>query len=83
MARRSDAARAPADRVDALAGDARGHAGWLRTMTDTGHILGPPVMGALADAVGLSTPFLFGAALLLAAAGLCASSLGKTLRETS
>ena len=57
--------------------------GWLRTMTDTGHILGPPVMGALADAVGLSTPFLFGAALLLAAAGLCASSLGKTLRETS
>jgi MFS family permease len=42
--------------------------GWLRTMTDTGQILGPLVMGALADAVDLSTPFLFGAALLVAAA---------------
>ena len=42
--------------------------GWLRTMTDGGQILGPLVMGALADAVDLSTPFLFGAALLLVAA---------------
>ena len=69
---------------DLVSPDSRGPAiGWLRTMTDTGHILGPPMMGALADAVDLSTPFLFGAALLLMAAGLCASSLGKTLRETS
>ena len=42
--------------------------GWLRTMTDGGQILGPLVIGALADAVDLSTPFLFGAALLLVAA---------------
>ena len=45
--------------------------GWLRTMTDTGQILGPLVMGALADAVGLSAPFHFGAALLIAAAWQC------------
>lgn len=45
--------------------------GWLRTMTDSGQILGPLVMGALADAVDLSTPFLFGAALLLATAWQC------------
>jgi MFS family permease len=45
--------------------------GWLRTMTDTGQILGPLVMGALADAVDLSTPFLLGAALLMATAWQC------------
>jgi len=45
--------------------------GWLRMMTDSGQILGPLVMGALADAVDLSTPFLFGAALLIATAWQC------------
>jgi DHA1 family multidrug resistance protein-like MFS transporter len=45
--------------------------GWLRTMTDTGQILGPLVMGALADAVDLSTPFLLGAALLMVTAWQC------------
>ena len=45
--------------------------GWLRTMTDSGHILGPLVMGAQADAVDLSTPFLFGTALLTAVAWQC------------
>ena len=45
--------------------------GWLRTMTDSGQILGPLVMGACADAVDLSTPFHLGAALLLAAAWRC------------
>jgi MFS family permease len=45
--------------------------GWLRMMTDSGQILGPLVMGALADAVDLSTPFLFGAALLSATAWQC------------
>lgn len=45
--------------------------GWLRTMTDGGHILGPVVMGALADAAHLSTPFLFAAALLMAIAWRC------------
>jgi len=45
--------------------------GWIRTMSDSGQIVGPLIMGALADAVGLSAPFLFGAALLGATAALC------------
>jgi predicted MFS family arabinose efflux permease len=45
--------------------------GWIRTMSDTGQIVGPMVMGALADAVDLSAPFLLGAALLAVAAWLC------------
>ncbi len=45
--------------------------GCLRTMTDSGQILGPLVMGALADSLDLSAPFLFGAVLLIAAAWLC------------
>jgi hypothetical protein len=40
-------------------------------MTDSGQILGPLVMGAVADAVDLSTPFLLGAALLVVAARQC------------
>jgi MFS family permease len=45
--------------------------GWLRTMTDTGHIFGALVMGALADAVDLAAPFLCGAGMLLVIAWLC------------
>jgi len=45
--------------------------GWLRTMSDSGQIVGPLVMGALADAIDLSAPFALGAALLTAAAGAC------------
>ena len=45
--------------------------GWLRTMTDGGQILGPLMMGALADAIDLSAPFIFGGALLAAAAWGC------------
>lgn len=45
--------------------------GWLRTVTDSGQIVGPLVMGAVADVVDLSTPFFLGAALLLAAAWQC------------
>lgn len=45
--------------------------GWLRTMGDGGQIVGPLVMGALADAVDLSAPFLFGAVLLAATAWQC------------
>ena len=45
--------------------------GWLRTMSDSGQIVGPLVMGALADAIDLSAPFVLGAALLTAAAGAC------------
>ena len=45
--------------------------GWLRTMTDVGHILGPVVMGALADAMDLSAPFVFAAVLLVTIALWC------------
>jgi predicted MFS family arabinose efflux permease len=45
--------------------------GALRTMTDSGQILGPLVMGACADALGLAAPFQLGAALLLATAWGC------------
>jgi MFS family permease len=45
--------------------------GWLRTMTDGGQIVGPLVMGFLADAIDLSAPFLFGALLLAATAWQC------------
>ncbi|MGH7391590.1 MAG: MFS transporter [Candidatus Rokuibacteriota bacterium] len=38
--------------------------GWLRTVTDTGMLLGPVVMGALADAVHVSAPFVAAAVLL-------------------
>jgi MFS family permease len=42
--------------------------GLLRTITDTGQILGPLAMGALADARGLSTPFVAAGMLLIAMA---------------
>jgi MFS family permease len=45
--------------------------GWLRMMTDSGQIVGPLVMGALADGVDLSTPFLVGSALLMMVAWQC------------
>ncbi len=45
--------------------------GWLRMMTDSGQILGPLVMGALADAVHLCAPFLCAAALLMVTAWGC------------
>ena len=45
--------------------------GWLRMMTDSGQIAGPLVMGALADGVDLSTPFLVGSALLMVVAWQC------------
>ncbi len=45
--------------------------GWLRTMADTGHVLGPIIMGMLADAVQLTTPFLFAAVLLVGVAWRC------------
>ena len=56
--------------------------GWLRTMTDGGQIVGPLVMGYLADAIDLSAPFLFGATLLAATAWQCrrhASAMSATV----
>jgi MFS family permease len=45
--------------------------GWIRTMSDSGQIVGPLVMGALADAVDVSAPFLMGAGLLAGTACVC------------
>jgi MFS family permease len=45
--------------------------GWLRTMADGGQIVGPLLMGAVADAADLTAPFLLAAALLLATAWPC------------
>ena len=45
--------------------------GWLRTVTDGGLILGPLVMGALADVMNLSAPFILAAALLTAISWRC------------
>ena len=45
--------------------------GWLRTVTDGGHILGPVVMGSVADALHLSSAFFLAAALLIAVAWQC------------
>jgi predicted MFS family arabinose efflux permease len=57
------------DRVDP---SAHGVAiGWLRTVTDTGMVIGPLVMGPLADALGLDAPFILAAVLLGALAWAC------------
>jgi hypothetical protein len=40
-------------------------------MTDSGQIIGPLVMGFLADLIDLSAPFLVGALLLTATAWQC------------
>jgi MFS family permease len=45
--------------------------GWLRTVTDTGMLVGPLVLGALADAVALDAPFLVSAGLMGALAWSC------------
>jgi MFS family permease len=59
--------------------------GWLRTMTDSGQILGPLVMGAVADAAGLSSAFYLGAALLVAMAWSCrhASAVSPTIARAA
>jgi MFS family permease len=68
---------------DRASPESRGVAiGWLRTLTDTGQILGPPLMGALADAVDLAAPFLCGTALLMAAAWLCHRAGPRLARHT-
>ena len=45
--------------------------GWIRTMTDGGQIVGPLVMGLVADAIDLSAPFALGAVLLAVMAWQC------------
>jgi MFS family permease len=57
--------------------------GWLRMMTDGGQIVGPLVMGFLADAIDLSAPFLFGAVLLGATAWQCRRQSGAIAAVTT
>ena len=45
--------------------------GWLRMVTDAGMLLGPAVLGALADAIDLTAPFLCAGLLVLVLALLC------------
>lgn len=45
--------------------------GWLRTVTDTGMLVGPLVMGPVADAFGLAAPFVAAAAVFGALAWMC------------
>jgi len=57
------------DRVDpSLHGIA---VGWLRTVTDTGMLLGPLLTGPLADALGLAAPFLVSGIIACALAWAC------------
>jgi len=57
------------DRVDpAMHGIA---IGWLRTVTDVGMVIGPLVMGPLADAFGLAAPFVAAAVVLSALSLVC------------
>jgi hypothetical protein len=43
----------------------------LRTITDGGFLVGPLVMGAVADTFGLAAPFVAAGALTGALAGAC------------
>jgi MFS family permease len=45
--------------------------GWLRTVTDAGMMLGPLLMGPLADAFGIATPFLVAGIITCALAWAC------------
>lgn len=57
---------------DRVPSDVQGVAiGWLRTVNDSGMIVGPLVFGAVADAVHLGAPFVLAAGLLIVVAGRC------------
>jgi MFS family permease len=57
---------------DRVAAPLRGIAiGWLRTVTDGGFLVGPLVMGAVADTFGLAAPFLVAGVLTGVLAGAC------------
>jgi MFS family permease len=45
--------------------------GWLRTVSDTGMLLGPLVSGVLADGIDLTAPFLAAGVSGCALAWLC------------
>jgi MFS family permease len=50
--------------------------GWLRTVTDAGMLIGPLVMGPLADTLGLGAPFVLAALVLGALAWACRRRVG-------
>jgi MFS family permease len=57
--------------------------GWLRTVTDTGLLLGPLVLGVLADAVYLTAPFLCTAVLMCVLAWGCHRQAFPSLARAS
>ncbi len=64
---------------DRVAAPLRGIAiGWMRTVTDGGFLVGPLVMGAVADAFGLAAPFVAAGALTGVLAGACLLDRGAT-----
>lgn len=63
---------------DRVAGPLRGIAiGWLRTVTDGGFLVGPLVMGAVADTFGLAATFVAAGALTTVLAGTCLLDRGE------
>jgi MFS family permease len=57
---------------DRVAAPLRGIAiGWLRTITDGGFLVGPLLMGAVADTFGLAAPFVAAGVLTGALGGAC------------
>jgi hypothetical protein len=61
--------------ADSVARDVQGIAvASLLAATDAGMLIGPLVMGTLADVVGLSAPFIGSGILLAALAAWCATS---------
>ena len=67
---------------DRVSGPQQGVAiGWLRTMADSGQIVGPLVMGALADAIDLAAPFVAAAAVLTVAAWHCRRAVRADVRS--
>jgi MFS family permease len=57
--------------------------GWLRTVTDTGLLLGPLVLGVLADAIYLTAPFLCAAVLMCLLAWGCHRQAFPSLARAS
>jgi DHA1 family multidrug resistance protein-like MFS transporter len=57
--------------------------GWLRTVTDTGMLVGPVVMGTLADSIHLTTPFLCSAVVVAVLGWQCRRQVSKTVSGAS
>jgi MFS transporter, DHA1 family, multidrug resistance protein len=64
---------------DRVAAPLRGIAiGWFRTVTDGGFLVGPLIMGAVADTFGLAAAFVSAGALIGVLGGACLLDRGAT-----